>query len=396
MFEDFVSNKLKNNNLNFNTTEISDLLRAIPKEEQRIKKALMKLVFSDLKEKVVERIIQTYQSKLIFLSNDLTKKIEGKDIPKLDEIERDNQLLRFKVLLLNTLMDLLTFIEKHFSKYFAESEIIPSAYFYNSKAFVSQQIQDFQQVCNSKNIDKSFITVLMMPLENFLIAPKGTTFKELIYCKSYLREIKNTLNTEVSGIKMERELILSLIYINFNTYPFYNYVAKKITAHYQTKPTIQKQLGCLQLFKKLLNQCQVKPDFEYIPRAESIKDQLIKWITEEIEYFTKQKQIEIHFDFNDNNADRQISKSDKIHCELSVAQLAYSMKLLVKSKLINASSTEDLLDFITKNFSTVNQKQISKASLKNKFYMAEHSTIEHVQDVMSDLISNAEVDKTKL
>jgi hypothetical protein len=397
MFDDFVSNKLrKNNTINITTAEIIDRIAAIPLEERRIKKALTDLAFSDLKEKTVERIIQVYQNKLIILSNDLTKKIEGKEIPKLEKIDDENHLLRLKVLLLNTLMELLTFIEKHFRRYFSESATIPSAYFYNSKTYVSQQIQEFEQTCKAKNIDKEFGGVLMIPLKNFLSAPKGTTFKELIYCKTYLREIRNTLNSENSGLKLERELMLSLIYLNFNTHPFYHYVAKKITAHYQSKPTIEKQLGCLQLFKKLLNQTQVKPDFEYVPRAESIKAVLTKWITEEIEYFTKQKQIEIHFPIQDINNGLQVKENDKLEFNLSVAQLAYTIKLLLKSNIINPSSTEGLLNFITKNFSTLNQNEISKASLRNKLYTTEFATIEHIQKIMSKMMNNAEADKSKL
>jgi hypothetical protein len=293
-------------------------------------------------------------------------------------------------------MSLLSYIEEHFSKYFSESAPIPSTYFYNSKAYLSQHFNQFHEMLKSRNINPTFIRVIMDPFDSFMKATKGTTFKELMYCKTYLKEIESVLQSGACGLRLERKLIISLFYLNYNTYHFYNYVAKKITIHYQAKSNFQRQLESLQLFKKLINQSPIKPDYEYIGKAESIKEQLKKWTEEELEYFTSKKQIEIKFSEYPYAINLNVKETDKIECNLSVAQIAYSMKLLVKSNIISPPSTEELLDLITKNFSTKNQKEISKSSLRNKFYSAEYSTIQHIQKVMNELINDAEEDKTKI
>ncbi len=397
MFEDFVLNKLLDTNISTYTDfELEKWIDIIPKETSTIKNALMVIAFSNLSEKIVERKIQTYQSQLILLSNGLAKLIKTKAISDLDTIDQTNLPLKVKISLMNNTMSLLSYIEEHFSKYFSESAPIPSTYFYNSKAYLSQHFKQFHQVLQSRNVNPTFVRVIMDPLESFMKAASGTTFKELMYCKTYLKEIEAVLQSDACGFKLERKLIISLFYLNYNTYHFYNYVAKKITIHYQSKSNFQRQLESLQLFKKLINQSPIKPDHDYIIGAESIKEQLRKWVEEELEYFTSKKQIEIKFSEYPFTNNLNVKETDKIECNLSVAQIAYSMKLLVKSNIIAAPSMEDLLELISKNFSTKNQKEISKSSLRNKFYTAESSTIQHIQKVMNELINNAEEDKTKI
>lgn len=397
MFENLVSNKLLDDNIsNYNEFEMVEWIEVIPQETNRIKDAIIEIAFSNLEEKIVERKIQAYQNKLIFLSNGLSTLIDTKTIPALETIDPNNLPLKVKINLMNSIMTLLSYIEEQFAKYFSESAALPITYFFNSKAYLFQQFKHCHKILKSRNVNPTFVKAIMKPLDTFMKTTKETTFRELMYCKTYLKEIKSVLQSSACGLRLERKLIISLFYLNYNTYYFYNYVAKKITIHYQAKSNFQKQLECLQLFKKLINQSLIKPDHQYICGAESIKEQLQKWVEEELEYFTSKRQIEIKFSDYPIANSLNIGISNKIECKLSVSQLAYSMKLLVKSNIITPASIGELLDLITKNFSTKNQKEISKSSLRNKFYSAESSTIMEVQKVMTELISNAEDDKTKI
>ncbi|MFQ3213280.1 MAG: hypothetical protein ACI9GZ_003392 [Bacteroidia bacterium] len=368
-------------------------IKSIYQEKSRIKNQLMHIAFSSLKDQVVERHIQTYQSKLIILSNQVTRTIKSNAFPKLGDIKSNNKYLQIRVILSDTLMEVLTFIEDHFTNFFSENAPIPDAYFRQSKSYLEQQIRDFKQLGEIKNISAELSSIYMDPIYAFQKAPKGTTFKQLIYAKNYLKNIRNLLTSRLSGFKLERELISSMIYLNLNTYQFYHFVAKKITKHYQAKISFANQLATLNLFKKLILQSQTKPDFEYIAQTESIKEQLTKWVTEELAYFSTRRQIEIKF--AEPAFNQKIPQpAEKMVSSLSVAQLAYSLKLMVKTNLFKPDSPTKLIDFIAANFSTANQGEISKASLKNKYYSADFSTVEDVQKIMKEMVALAEQDKT--
>jgi hypothetical protein len=171
-------------------------------------------------------------------------------------------------------------------------------------------------------------------------------------------------------------------------------VAKRITRHYQSRSTFQKQLIQLQLFKKLTNQSQTKPDFEFNQGVESLKTSLVKWLEEEIFFYKERKQLGIQFQEHSQLKNLPVKSRDKIYSNLSVAQLAYMMKLMANANIITPESTSKLVEFISDNFSTGSQKDISKKSLRNKIYSPESSTIENVQEMMESLISKAENDKS--
>ncbi|WKK83396.1 hypothetical protein [Marivirga arenosa] len=96
---------------------------------------------------------------------------------------------------------------------------------------------------------------------------------------------------------MEKQIITNLIYLNFNVFAIYNYISNRLTEHYQAKSNYNDQLLQLQLFKKLINQSHIKPDFEFHSNTPSLKESLLIWIEEEIVLLKK----ESSFQFNTNN-----------------------------------------------------------------------------------------------
>lgn len=290
-------------------------------------------------------------------------------------------------------MALLTFIEKHFTKYFSQDSEIPSAYFHSSKSTLKYKLLKIQEISNKKNLDSKLFKIINYHMKSFIDSPKGASYRELIYCKTFLQEIYNILNSSLTGLKLEKQLITNLIYLNFNVYALYNYIAKRIIQHYQSKSTYQKQLIVLQLFKKLINQSQIKPQFAFKSGVESLKKSLSIWIEEEIKYHQERRQLTIQFQESSNLKNRANKSNEKIYCNLSVAQLAYFMKLMANAKVITPQNISMLVDFISNNFSTSSQSEISKKSLRNKIYSPETGTIENVQEVMESLIDEAEKDK---
>jgi hypothetical protein len=243
-------------------------------------------------------------------------------------------------------------------------------------------------------VDPKLIKIIGHHMKAYMDSPKGSSYRKLIYSKTFLSEILNISSSSLKGLKLEKQLITNLIYLNFNVYSFYHYLAKRITKHYQSKSTYHEQLISLQLFKKLINQSQIKPDFEFNMGVESLKSSLMQWIEEEIYFFKERKQLAIQFQEKVSIKNLPHKNGQKLYSNLSVGQLTYLMKLLANSNIITPENTSKLIDFISDNFSTGSQKDISKNSIRNKIYSPETSTIENVQEMMESLISKAENDKS--
>jgi hypothetical protein len=191
---------------------------------------------------------------------------------------------------------------------------------------------------------------------------------------------------------MEKQIITNLLYLNFNVFAIYNYISNRITDHYQAKSNYNEQLLQLQLFKKLINQSHIKPDFEFHSNTPSLKESLSVWIEEEIFYFKERKQLSIQYP-QPEAAWNKAHKNKKLYTTLSVSQLAYFMRLLYNANVISLESKSKLIELISDHFSTTSQRNISAKSLKNKIYSPEITTIENIQELMESLIERAEKDK---
>ncbi|ADR21201.1 hypothetical protein MATR_11710 [Marivirga tractuosa] len=366
----------------------------LDKELERIQQALMMLVFSDHKDKIIERQIQLYQNKLILLSNEISQLIGHHHVEGQAEIEGNDLTKNLSIHTLKCIMRLLTFIEKHFKDYFNQDNTIPAAYFLSFQATLQHKLLKFKEIGANKNLDPNLVSIIKDHIKTYLNSPKDSTYRQLIYCKTFIDEIYLVVSSQVTGLKLEKQIINILIYLNFNALDMYQYLAIRIKKQYQSKSNYHEQLLTLKLFKKLINQSQIKPGFAFKQGTQTLKEGLGLWIEEELHYFKERKQLAIHFENRIKINQYHQKNHNKIYSALSVAQLAYLMKLMAKSNIIAPQDTGKLVDFICENFSTETQRDISKKSLRNKIYSPENTTIENVQEIMETLVEKAEKDKS--
>lgn len=72
----------------------------------------------------------------------------------------------------------------------------------------------------------------------------------------------------------------------------------------------------------------------------------------------------------------------KINVSLSVAQLAYLLKVLTDTRVIKNKNISELIRFITAHISTPKANDISFDSFKVKFYNPEFSTKQSLHDML--------------
>lgn len=360
---------------------------AIKIETERIKSEITKNVFGISKEKIVERYIQHHQSKIIFLS-DLAFKREFENLP----IELTNYNLHTDLVekyfdsVYNYLVELLSFIEKHFSKYFDQDSTIPDAYRNFMKADLKQLVVDIKTNLSDKKIPEHLIDLMTHPLSSFFAGNQTASFRSLLYIKAYMAELNELVNSNIRGLQFEKETIRISFYLNFNSYKSYSFICKKITSHYLAKSSLSKQIECLMIFSKAVYHSPEKPGLIYNHSRISLKTYILDWIQSEINFLKSKHQLSLNFP--DTLAKENIgSQNLKVPVNLSVAQLAFSIKALVDCNVIKTTNTSELLRFFAQNFSTPYSEYISDESLRNKYYNAERGTIQSMEKILKQLMA---------
>ena len=128
----------------------------------------------------------------------------------------------------------------------------------------------------------------------------------------------------------------------------------------------------------------MKPGFAYRPQLPSIRDQIGTWITEELYFLEKRRQL---------NVPLNVLKSDepvvtpKVQTSLSVAHLSLGLKLLMDAGVITNKNSTEVMRMVARNFRTEKRESISEDSLRNKVYNIESGTVEGMKDVIIGLLN---------
>jgi len=167
--------------------------------------------------------------------------------------------------------------------------------FLPEKELQNVEAKEFETDRLEKSIDSNLLKNINYHMNCFIQSEKGATYRQYLYCKTFFNQIHDLLHTKLNGFKLKKILIIKIIYLNFNVYSIYSYIANRIIRHYQSKTMYNEQLQSLRLFKKLINQAQTKPALEFNLGVESLKCSLSKWIEEEINFFKERRQLSIQF-----------------------------------------------------------------------------------------------------
>ena len=86
---------------------------------------------------------------------------------------------------------------------------------------------------------------------------------------------------------------------------------------------------------------------------------------------------------------QQNEKTEPVFTSLSVAQLAFLIKLLVDTGIINNKNQTELLKTISKTICTHRNEAISADSLRNKYYNVDKNTTDAVKNMLIDMVNKS-------
>lgn len=232
-------------------------------------------------------------------------------------------------------------------------------------------------------LNNELIQIAIIPIlkiENNSINERLTNF-EFNYCYRYTE--KTFKQFKMHELELSNQFLSDWLFeINLNIMPFFDYLTDNFTSKLKVCDTVNQRLDMLYLMLKTLNQKPNKVSLKLKTKLPSIKQQLINWLEEEIDYSRKKMVLENNFP---STANEEIKI--KLHSGLTVAQLSYFSNLLLKTEIIKNENQSEVIQFMATNFKTNMTDKISPESFRSKYYNVEETTKRFVREKIIDLLN---------
>lgn len=273
---------------------------------------------------------------------------------------------------------LLIFIENEYRNYSDVNTQVP----YRTLLIKEYEIIDKLHQVKSRLVDMNindnlrkmaFVPLLKMDTTNI---QEKLTYSEFHYCTEYIEELSRKFEHK----KVVEEAVFKewLYDLNYNSLEFFDFETNRIRSCMENMETDIEKIGMLYQLLKYYNQRPARNHANLNQNFPCIKDQMINWIDEEIEYLTRKKTLES----NDN-----MEPIIKIKTSFSVRQLSYFFFILVQCGILQPKNHSDIFRLICKNFKTEKTDKMTFQSVKNNFYSAESSVVDFIRTKIFTLLN---------
>lgn len=351
---------------------------ALVLEFERIKRAFIHEVFAFQDERHLERYIQYHQQGVISL---MDKSASTLNFPHTDKTLFD--------VFQKQLEELLSFIERHFTKYFDQDAKAPEQYISRIQKEVRKSLNQLFDQLNKKNVEIKLIELCLHALHRITdkSPPATITYRKLLYAKEIQKELLQ-IAASSETFSINDELRSLVYYLNYNATKAVVYHAHLIGKALKDVESIPEKIERLSFLRKEVNQAQCRPAVAYNPKAPSLKTLLNNYITEEIEYLEHLQNMNLAPAITQ----QKVAATFKIKMEVSVSQVAYLVKVFIAAALIQNGNLTELLKVCAKYITTKKAEAVSYDSLRAKFYNVETSTKESVKELLKAMIRQVERD----
>ena len=289
-------------------------------------------------------------------------------------------------LLNDQLENLLTFIETYFLKYFDQDQKIPNSYLALERTSLSKKTSAIHSIVRTAQLDNRLIDIIFYPVERIISSNvNAVTYRRLIFIKQLLKDLETVLSVD-TGRPVIEDVFRLMIYLNFNSCHLTSYFIKAIANEAQEQHSVATQLEVLCHWLKITNQNHTKPSFVLKTARPSLQEQITRWLSEEINFIEKKKQLTL---LMPPTVAAEQKEPVKVDTSFSVPQLAFLIRLFKEAGVITNKNQTELIRFFSRHFNSLHNQNISTESLRIKYYQIEQSTIKSVQAILDKMIDHS-------
>jgi hypothetical protein len=356
----------------------------IHQETESVKNNFSRAILYFKNKRALARYIRFHQRAIIELSGHLTNYAQPNEINAVATSSQDNAKLSQELYF--SLQELLAFVGKHFAEYFDMDAWIPESYRLIIFDDIQQNIKNIHVGLSEKGFDKELISLTLAPFEEFLRQGSSNeiTYRRIMFLKELRKDLLYLLmQNEPEPGNINESLQWVLFELNYNSPEYVTYCTSQIKTFIDETADLTKKLERLALVQKLIHQRSPKRAFSYDPDRKSLPELLNDWMDQETYYLETCKANLITY-----NNEGEISPSEKfnLRVDLSVAQLAYLLRVFVEVNVIQNPNVTLLIRYVTRVFQTKRSRIIGYGSIYSKYYNAEDSTRKAVKEILLKMV----------
>ncbi|WP_281335866.1 hypothetical protein [Flavobacterium eburneipallidum] len=354
---------------------------SLKSENSKIKKINKERVFKFKSKERIEQYIHRKQYALENLAHRLIKEINPINSSDLYQFSNNYDKIDCLKITYIYLEKLLRFIEKEYRNYLNVNIQIPYRSTLVKEFEITNKLKEVKSRLLESNINDQLLKMAYEPLLKIatINIQEKLTYYEFNYCSEFIIAFYKQIHFENISEESIKECLFDL---NFNSTQFFDNLTDGILMELSKHENNIQKIDILYRLLKNYNQKQTRTFIKYNENLPSIKEQIISWIEEEIEYLSKKMKLDANQFTNISNNEDKI----KFLTGLSVAQLSYFFALLIETGIIKHKNQADIFRFISENFKTVNTDKISTDSIKSKYYNIEITTRNVVREKIIELL----------
>ncbi|SHH93031.1 hypothetical protein SAMN05444671_4342 [Flavobacterium sp. CF108] len=360
----YTFNPKKTNVKMLSKSELFLISENVLKESQKVQIQLKKEVFSLHKKRHIRLLVRKYHSTLIFLLDNIVENQQ-------DEMLKSSAVLKIVDLIINSLDELLSFVENRYSNYLSLDERAPVTYLIVSRKELLLRLERLKKRKISDSSDQKVMEIIIDVLSETIQSGMGhkITYRQIFYQKELLKSL------EIFAETNERSNFYSglhevLIAQNFNCHKYINHFIDQISIELNSQDNLKSKMSELLFYYKEFSQLLSNEKGTFDPSQQNIKYVLENWFKHEIAYL--ERKIELSLETDDMIISSfQMNKQNKIECILSTDQMALILRAGDESRILKAKSMSHVFKTIVPHLATSQKKDLSYNAMRSKSYVAE-------------------------
>ncbi len=303
------------------------------KESHRVQMKLIQEIFSFRSKAQMRLLIRNYHSTLIFLLDSLLENQKETTL-------HTARLSRMIDTIINTLDELLFFIEGRFSAYLSLDQRVPMTYLLVARKELILKLEKLEKMKLPAGTQRETLQLVIDVLFNFLHSciECKVTYRQILYQKELIQNLETMENTGWQN-DLYTGLEQLLIELNFNSPVYISYLLEQISVALSSQDSLKSRMELLLVYHKEFGKLISNEKMSFDPLKDNIKHVLENWFRLEFDYMDKKLSLP---DSGNHDLKTQpdrvcVPEENKVECNLSIDQMGLILRAGDEARILKAT-----------------------------------------------------------
>lgn len=353
------------------------------KESHKIQIQLKNEVFALHQKRQICLLVQKYHASFVYL------------LDKVMEYQKSDAALPGVLadvldLVINTLYELLSFIQSRYAHYLSLDERVPLRYFTVCRKEMVLGLEELKEKKMQSTTDGALIEIVFTAINDSITGKPEhkITYREICYQKELLKYLEALADiSDSSGFYLAMDQLL--IEMNFNYHPYIINFTHRIENHLNLQESLEGKINALLLWHKEFRQLLFNEKISFDPARENIRYVLENWFRSEIAYLERKIPI-LPENQRITGPDQNVRPDNKVECALSIDQMGLILRAGDEARILRARSLNCVFKTIVPYLSSSHKKDLSYNSMRSKSYTPEDRDKEIAIKTLQRIIKHIE------